>query len=172
MQHRQLEHWLTAACDGDREALAQLYAHTRINVYGYALSLLARSQDAQDVTQETYLSILGARYTPQGTPMAWLLTITKNLALMQLRKSQPVELDESLAAETPPPESLTVDRMVLHTALTALSQQERQIVLLSSLGGVKLREIAVLLDLGLSTVLSKRRRALKKLQQLLKEESL
>ena len=49
-------------------------------------------------------------------------------------------------------------------ALTALADDERQIVLLHAVTGWKHREIAGLLELPLSTVLSKYRRALLKLK--------
>ena len=56
------------------------------------------------------------------------------------------------------------DRQVLDAALTALADDERQIVLLHAVTGWKHREIAGLLELPLSTVLSKYRRALLKLK--------
>ncbi len=69
---------------------------------------------------------------------------------------------ERLAAENP---MVTVeDRQVLDAALTALADDERQIVLLHAVTGWKHREIAGLLELPLSTVLSKYRRALLKLK--------
>ena len=54
------------------------------------------------------------------------------------------------------------DRMALTALLTALEDQERQIVTLHALTGLKHREIAALLGLPLPTVLSKYSRALKK----------
>ena len=88
-------------------------------------------------------------------------------ALMKLRergRTQDMALEdwERLAAENP---MVTVeDRQVLDAALTALADDERQIVLLHAVTGWKHREIAGLLELPLSTVLSKYRRALLKLK--------
>lgn len=50
-----------------------------------------------------------------------------------------------------------------------LTDQERQIVMLHAVAGFKHREIAELLELPLSTVLSKYRRALKKLRHSLEK---
>ena len=50
-------------------------------------------------------------------------------------------------------------------ALSTLSDEERQIIMLHVTAGLKHREIAQLLELPLSTVLSKYRRALSKLKQ-------
>ena len=59
--------------------------------------------------------------------------------------------------------------MTLEALLSALGDEERQIVTLHALTGLKHREIAELLGLPLATVLSKYSRALKKLQLAWKE---
>ena len=61
------------------------------------------------------------------------------------------------------------DRLVLESLLSLLGEQERQIVTLHALTGLKHREIAQLLGLPLSTVLSKYHRGMKKLQNAWKE---
>lgn len=99
--------------------------------------------------------------------MGWLLTVARNLALMKLRQGRrQVELDEE-EWDAIPDDSPSVspeDRQVLQTALAALGSQERQVVLLHAVTGLKHREIAALLELPLATVLSKYHRALKKLR--------
>lgn len=57
------------------------------------------------------------------------------------------------------------NRKLLQTALAALSQTERQVVLLHAGTGLKHREIAEILELSLATVLSKYHRALRKLKE-------
>lgn len=59
--------------------------------------------------------------------------------------------------------------MMLEAVLSALSDEERAIVTLHALTGLRHREIAALLGLPLPTVLSKYSRALKKLQLAWKE---
>ena len=138
-------------------------------VYRLAMAFLGQCADAEDVTQDAFVRAWenAHQYRPQGTPLAWLLTIARNLALMKLRergRTQDMALEdwERLAAENP---MVTVeDRQVLDAALTALADDERQIVLLHAVTGWKHREIAGLLELPLSTVLSKYRRALLKLK--------
>ena len=61
------------------------------------------------------------------------------------------------------------DKLVLVTCMEKLSDVDRQIVMLHSVSGFKHREIAELLSLPLSTVISKYHRALKKLKVLLME---
>ena len=61
------------------------------------------------------------------------------------------------------------DRLTLQALLEQLEDQEREIVTLHALTGLKHREIAALLEIPLATVLSKYSRALKKLKNAWKE---
>ncbi len=157
---------------GDKEALAELYEAAKAAVYGFALSVLRNASDAEDVMQDTFVRIYTAEYKPRGKPMAWILTVTRNLCLMKLRAGKRTEtLDES-AWETPDPRDHTgtwTDRIVLNAAMTVLTDEERQIVILHAVSGLKHREIASLLQIPLSTALSKYRRALSKLRKQLEE---
>lgn len=159
---------------GDQDALASLYEETHAAVYGFALSILKNVQEAEDVLHDAYLQIWRAAgsYTPSGKPMAWIFTITRNLARMRLRNcartvTMAPEDWQKLAAARPAVEP--EDQLVLAALLERLSDEERQIVMLHTVAGLKHREIAALLDLGLPTVLSKYNRALKKLRNVLKE---
>lgn len=166
---QQLEELMAGLAAGDRESLAQLYHRTRAAVYGLALSILGSGHDAEDVTQDTYVTAWEKchLYRPQGTPMAWLLTITRNLARMKLRdrgRTQDLGEEQWHAIPAQSPSVTPEDRAVLEAALSILSDQERQIVMLHAAAGLKHREIAKLLELPLPTVLSKYRRALSKLK--------
>ena len=166
---RQLEELMAGLAARDRESLAQLYHRTRAAVYGLALSILGSGHDAEDVTQDTYVTAWEKchLYRPQGTPMAWLLTITRNLARMKLRdrgRTQDLGEEQWHASPAHSPSVTPEDRAVLEAALSILSDQERQIVVLHAAAGLKHREIAKLLELPLPTVLSKYRRALSKLK--------
>ena len=157
---------------GEQAALAELYRRIRTAVYGLALSYLKHTHDAEDVTQDTFVRVWERipQYQPRGTPLAWVLTIARNLALMKLRergKTEELEPEawERIAADSP---LVTAEaRQVLQAALAALSDEERQVVTLHAVTGWKHKEIAALLELPLSTVLSKYRRALQKLRAIL-----
>lgn len=168
-ERRELDGLLFRVAAGDREALAALYRRTRTAVYGLALTYVKNAYDAQDVTQDTFVRVWDSaqQYRSQGSPMGWLLTVARNLALMKLRQgARQVALDEEEWAAIPEdsPNVSLEDRQVLQTALAALGDQERQVVLLHAVTGLKHREIAALLELPLATVLSKYHRALRKLR--------
>lgn len=163
---------------GDMEAFRRLYELTAKGIYSYALSILQQPQDAEEVMQDTYLTAWrqAARYETEGKPMAWLLTIARNLCYMRLRrqKDHPCvgyeELEQEEPGELCSRIELAPEKQMLLDALAALGEDERKIVLLHDAGNMKHREIAQLLGIPLSTVLSKYRRALKRLQRLMDGE--
>lgn len=166
---KQLDAWITAIAGGSTDALALLYQETSASVYAYALSLLKNSHDAEDVLHDCFLSLWTAAssYRSAGKPMAWILTIAKNLCLKQLhQRSRTESLPEedwknSLEFAT---EMTADDKVVLRQCMEALSDDERQIVVLHAVSGFKHREIAALMSLPLPTVLSKYHRAIKKMK--------
>lgn len=160
---------------GDNNALEKLYERSRTAVYGLALSIVRHPQDAEDVMQDTYLRIYqGAKsYRAKGKPMAWILTIARNLALDKVRSKSAGELplvDEWLADPKEDFSESVLDRLVLRTVLRELPEVERQILILRGVEGLKHREIAKLLGIPLGTALSKYHRSLSKLRTILEEE--
>lgn len=168
----ELEALIGGIAAGSREDLAELYRRTRAAVYGLALSYLKNGAEAEDVAQDTFVKVWAAApsYRPQGKPMAWLLTIARNLALGRLRTAARIQdLSEAQwSAFSIESDTLTADdRTVLAAALGRLSDEERHIVVLHAVCGLKHREIAQFLGLALPTVLSKYHRSLKKLKTIL-----
>ena len=157
---------------GEREALAELYQRTRSAVYGLALSYLKNAHDAQDLTQDVYVQVWdrAEQYRLIGSPMGWLLAVCRNLCLMRLRREERhAALSEEEWDAIPARECGldTDERALLQGALASLTDEERRIVLLHAVTGLKHREITALLELPLPTVLSKYHRALKKMRSFL-----
>ena len=170
---RELDRLLLRVGQGDREAFARLYSLTRGAVYALALSLLRDAHEAQDVAQDVFVRVWESApaYRSQGSPMAWLLTVARNMARSRLRQSgRQIALDEEAWNAIPAAAPDVEDRQLLQGALARLGAEEREIVLLHAVTGLKHREIAQLLELPLSTVLSKYHRGLKKLRALMKGE--
>ena len=168
----ELQQLLIHIAGGEREALAELYQCTRAAVYGLALSYLKNAHDAQDLTQDVYVQVWDCveQYRLTGSPMGWLLAVCRNLCLMRLRREERhAALSEEEWDAIPAREcGLDADeRALLQGALANLADEERRIVLLHAVTGLKYREIAALLELPLPTVLSKYHRALKKMRSFL-----
>ena len=171
----ELQQLLLGIAGGEREALAELYRRTRTAVYGLALSYLKNAHSAQDITQDVYVQVwdCAEQYRPTGSPMGWLLTVCRNLCLMRMRREERhAALSEEEWDAIPAQESGldAEERILLQHALAAIGEEERRIVLLHAITGMKHREIAALLELPLATVLSKYHRALKKMRAYLEGE--
>lgn len=165
-----LETLLAAMGRGERDAMGELYTLTADTLYGYALSLLKNSHDAEDVLHDAYVSVWQAAgsYQPQRKPLAWLFTIVRNLAMSVHRRQsrQGALLQEPELPHRADPE----ERLLLAASLSELADDEREILYLHAVAGLKHREIAGLMHKPLPTVLSRYHRALKKMQTILGEE--
>lgn len=168
------ETYLRQIAEGDRAAFAALYEASASAVYGFALSIVRDAGDAEDVLQDTFVKVWSAAddYEPQGKPMAWIFTITRNLSTSRLRErgktAEMPEYEQAFEGVCEP--GLGVEqRMVLEAALNRLGDDERQIVMLHAVSGLKHAETAKLLSMPLATVLSKYSRARRKLQIVLEE---
>ena len=170
-----VEGLLASIAGGDKQALGELYHLTQAPLYAYLLSLLKNSADARDALHDAYLDVYAAagRYRPEGHSRAWLYAIAKNKATMIFRRKRTWESSEEVEEEPwEAPALCQEERMVLSAALNALSDEERQIVMLHSVSGFRFREIASFLQLPLNTVLSKHHRAMKRLRRQLSEEGI
>ncbi|MCD8230311.1 MAG: RNA polymerase sigma factor [Clostridiales bacterium] len=173
-QDAETEECIRKIARGDKQALAQLYRDTGAAVYGFALSLLGNVQEAEDIQQDVFIRIWqsAGSYKAQGKPLAWIFTITRNLALMRFRdqkKTIAMTEEDWQAMFADQVQMDGEDRIILKSLIETLSREEQNIVMLHAVAQLKHREIAQILDLPLSTVLSKYNRALKKLKQAIKE---
>ena len=165
----QLSGLIKRISENDDDAFVQLYNMTKSAVYGYILSILNNPHDAEEIMQDTYLTInlKAGDFKPGGSAMAWILTIAKNHALMRLRKQkaevmtdQPPEI-----ADPRQPFDQVNDRLVLSALMKVLTDDERQIVMLYAVAGLKHHMIAKLCGMTLTAELSKYHRALNKLKK-------
>lgn len=167
----ELSSYIVRIADKDTNALHELYEFINKNVYAYSLSILKNHDDALEVMQDTFITIYNNadKYENQDKPMAWILTITKNLSYMKLRKSKVTsDIDDLVFASNDNHD----DKLLVKYLLDKLTKEEREIVILHIVNGFKFHEIAKLLNLKLSTTLSKYHRAIKRIKEIVKEESI
>ncbi len=172
------EELLLRVGEGDQEAFRQLYQNTDRSMYSFILSIAKNPQDAEEIMQESYLKIWtsAANYRSQGKPLAWMFTIARNLCYMKFREQKhdsDITLDDlngEESGEVCPQIEQAADKLVLTAALKILKEDERELVLLHATAGLKHREIATALGIPLATALSKYNRAMKKLENYLREE--
>ncbi len=169
---------LKKVAEGNQEAFQRLYQNTDRTMYSFILSIIKHPQDAEEILQEVYLKIWTSAksYKSQGKPLAWMFTIARNLCYMKFREQKhdsDITLEDLSGTETGEVCSeieMAADKMVLLAALSILKEEEREIVLLHTSAGMKHREIAASLKIPLATALSRYNRAMKKLENYLREE--
>ena len=139
------------------------------SLYGTALRLTRRAQDAEDLVQDTYLKAFRSTYQfERGTNLkAWLFTILHNTYRNMRRHDvrNPVDVDSEAvdraadgAGDRDTPEQLlsraTLD-VDLQAALDALPDAFRQAVWLRDVEELSYAEIAKVLDVPIGTVMSR-----------------
>lgn len=123
-----LEDCIGKIAGGDKGALGTLYEHTKDAVYGFSLSIVQNAHEAEDVLQDTFVSIFTSAggYQKMGKPLAWILTIARNLSLMKIRgrkKSADISQEEwSLFAADAAAVS-SEDRLLLTAALKTVTPE-------------------------------------------------
>lgn len=165
---------LKAAQAGNSEAFGALYALYANELYAYACAVLQDRHTAEDAVQETCLKVymnLKSIRKPEAVKAYFFKTLS-NTAKTLLRRNSlaPVgELREEMSAPDCT-EDVAETRTDLGRALKTLSEEERQIVLLSAVAGFTSKEIADVTDLTAGSVRSKLSRSLKKLRTDLTEQ--
>ena len=172
LDSKTIDRLLQRLAKNNTNALEELYSICSGSVYAYALSLIKNPDEAKDVMHDAFLSIYNNAntYNSVGKPMAWILTITKNLCFMRIREMKKLSNDsDDLINLCHVTDGSTEDKILIESVLNYLDEQDRQIVVLHAVSGFKHREIASFLGLPLSTVLSKYSRAIAKLKNHLRE---
>lgn len=153
------------------------------SLYNHAFWLTRNRAETEDLTQETISKALRAFDSfEQGTNFkAWMFRILRNTFLTSrtgLAISRTDYLEDSPSAEelldsSPTPESNLIrleNEAALHRALEQLQPAMREVLLLCDVEGLKYKEIALVLDVPIGTVMSRISRARDVLRQLLQAE--
>jgi RNA polymerase sigma-70 factor (ECF subfamily) len=156
--------------------IVQLVADHHRVVFGYAYRLTGSVQDAEDLTQQTFLTAQRKLEQLRGPESArsWLLTILRNFFLKDCQKRRPrPAADFELDVDTIPEQTSglsQVDGEQLQEALDALPPDHRLMLVMFYYEGCSYREIAERLELPMGTVMSRLARAKGRLRRQLASE--
>lgn len=172
---------LLDALSSDPQAFAALYDRHASVVYGLALAVLRDAGEAEDLTQEVFVSLYDHEsYDPERGPFAaYLISVTRSRAIDRLRRGgRHLRLLRQwhdsgvMHAELPTPHQTAAARQLsdrVRRALGDLSEREREVLELSYYRDMTQVEIAEHLGAPLGSVKSWARRALLRLQGNLKD---
>jgi RNA polymerase sigma-70 factor (ECF subfamily) len=132
------------AKEGDDEALRFLYITYSQNVYGYVRSIVRDDHEAEDITQHVFAKLMTTlvKYDDRGVPFfAWLIRLARNAAIDHLRANRCTPTETVL--EPSSTSGMDLDRRdTVRTALAALPEEQREVVVLRHIVGLTPAEIA------------------------------
>lgn len=140
------------ARSGDREALARLYDHYFPRVYHYILARTGNSAEAEDVTEDIFVRMLGgiARFEWRQAPFAaWLFRIARNQLVSHLRhngvRRNETSIPDSVPDTTPDPFTQVEIRLScdqVFEASRALPNAQREVIWLRFAAGLSVGDTA------------------------------
>ncbi len=150
---------------GDRSALGNIYDLYGRLILSVAYTVVGNYADAEDVLQETMIQLVryADRYGSGSSPRAYILTITRHLAIDAVRKRKPESSLEE-AGDRSSDDGL-LEAVEVLDLLRTLSEEERQTVMLHLYGGLPHKEVAKALGITTAAAEKKYRRALAKLKK-------
>lgn len=187
------EDWalVTKAQQGDLASYDALVTRHRGRIFAMIRNMTHHEADAWDLSQEVFIKAWNAlpRFEAKARFSTWLYRIAHNAVYDWNRKRRIEsvgELDDNLfnseqidpASNTTPSTTDAPDdslakselRVKIEFALSKLSADHRQIVILKDVQGLSYKEISIIMDSTLGTVMSRLHYARQKLQTLLKDE--
>ena len=148
---------------GDEGAFAELYDATSARAYGLALRVVRNPAHAEEVVQEAYLDAwrTSSRFDPaRGSAIGWLLTIVHRKAVDRVRsaeaatardatyhrESSSVQHDSTLEAA-----HASLEAQRVRSAVSGLTEVQREAVELAFFGGYTHTQVATMLDVPVGT---------------------
>jgi RNA polymerase sigma-70 factor (ECF subfamily) len=169
------ENILIRASEGDMEAFEEIYRISSGYVYTVAIKVTGNREDAEEVTQDVFLSIHKnlKSFRFRSSFKTWIYRITTNKAINAYRKrskerARKIPFDDETAAEeieTPGVSKLDEEhqKKLVSVMLESLPSEQRACVVLKDIEGLKYKEIALALKININTVRSRLKRAREKL---------
>ena len=177
MEKEKIRRLVLQAGQGDRAAFGALYEETGRSVYFNCLKLLGNAQQAEDITQDTFMKALeklDSLKEPENFS-AWVNRIAINNCKMYFRKNPRIAEEESekIIDDTPDSELIPDDyadseekrRIIMNIIDTTLTDEQRQTIVLYYFDMMSVAEIAEIMECSVGTVTSRLSAARKKIRE-------
>ena len=170
---------LIRARAGDVWAFEYILTFYEKAIYNYILRILKNSQNAKDITQETFLKVYTHRSSidPEKNIKTWIFTIATNTTYDFLRgkkRKKEISLDEENETISGLKAYYVEEGLVsdVDKALNQINTEYRKVLLLFYQQGFDYKEIAEILEMPINTVKSQIRRGKEQLKEKLKNYSI
>lgn len=158
---------------GDSEAFARLYEETRRSVYYTAYSVCRDKYAAETIMQDAFVKFyenIGS-VDAKHNPYAYLLTISRNLALnLVKREKSRVAVEPEKVDYVKNDSTLARDDGLTEFAARVLTEREFRVLMLCAVHKYKRHEVGKMLDMPTATVTWTYNKAISKLKKKLEEE--
>lgn len=158
---------------GDSEAFARLYEETRRSVYYTAYSVCRDKYAAETIMQDAFVKFyenIGS-VDEKHNPYAYLLTISRNLALnLVKREKSRVTVEPEKVDYVKNDSTLARDDGLTEFAARLLTEREFRVLMLCAVHKYKRHEVGKMLDMPTATVTWTYNKAISKLKKKLEEE--
>jgi len=174
---------LARVAKGDAQAFAQCYEQSSSVLFTLALRILNNRDEASELLQDVYIEAwrkAGSFDPKRGSPMAWLIRLTRSRAIDRLRASSSRgrnltdsidETSDDLRSALPDPfdtHALEELRMLVMEAFNDLPVPQQEAIELAFYGGLTHAEIAAKLDKPIGTVKTRIKLGMNKLRYALR----
>jgi RNA polymerase sigma-70 factor (ECF subfamily) len=166
---------MLAVRDGELDALGELFERQHGPLFGFLVKHTGDRTAAEDIAQTVFQRMLKYRHTyrDDGSFSAWMYHLARRCASDHFRKSNaapyatdPADLNEH-ADETPHAAHHATtrdDHALLHTALSRLDRDDREVLLLARFQELSFAEIAGILECSVGAAKVRAHRALRELR--------
>ncbi len=166
---------LTEAARGDLKAFETVYKASSSFVYNVAFRVVGNKEDAQEVTQEVFLTVYNKlkEFRFESSFKTWVYRITVNHAINMAKKTARTRNKTTVYNEQMEPLALPSDieakvekeynDEIIEDLLNAVNLDQRACIVLRNIEGLSYEEIAKSLNININTVRSRLKRAREKL---------
>jgi len=164
---------LRAAVRGDSQAFAALYRENVQVIFRYIYNRVSDTHLAEDLTGDVFTKALQGigSYTDQGKPfVAWLYRIAQARVVDHYRKVKRRPQESDVEAEPIPVDENMDENLLrrqaakaLRQAMTDLTADQQQVIVLRFIEGYHLEEVAELMDKNANAIKALQHRALRSL---------
>ncbi len=162
---------------GDTAALTELINTYSERVYNLAMRILRNREEAEDILQETFLTVVEKLHTFDGRSsfFTWIYRIATNASLMRLRKKKPVftelnndpdfhdNMEDRVFVDWTHDPSMDIQqkelKKILDAAIDELSDIYRTVFVLRDIENLSIKETSKILDISEENVKIRLRRA-------------